>query len=128
MVGLIEPILVETEGADYRISAQWDSQEEAIKVNLGINARDWKKPSNLKETIFCKNGFPFVFTVSKILGLEEHWTDENEIKVDYSSVHLVLRAGPVDGKEPCINIIDTSGKFEHDLNFYIKPENGKSLN
>ncbi len=115
--------IINTEGARYELSSQWDSENKSVRVDLKIDARDWKKPSDL-EIISAENNFPFILNIFKILGYEEEWPCEKGVEIDYSSVQLVLTAKSSTGKELYRDTIDSSGKFYHDITFYIKPEIG----
>ena len=107
---------IETLGVTYIISTKWDNN--FIKIVLKINARDWKKSCNLEKTIFIENNFLFTLEIFRIFGLEEEWPDE----IDYSAVYLFLIARSEIGNELYREQIEVSAKFNHGMNFQIKPE------
>lgn len=111
--------IIETEGVDYKISTKWDTELNAIKVNLNIEVRDWKKAGNL-DVLLMENDFPFRIISSLFFGIEEEWYYPNtgKTEIDYSDVNLHLHACSSEGKSLYSKDIKNPHK---NLIFYIRP-------
>ena len=112
--------IIETDGADYEISTSYDNKNHRIKINLKINARDWKKPSDF-EVMLTEDNYPFKLDGVVILGEEERWPGENGTEIDYKTVLFSLIATSLSGNRLYKQTINTSAKFFHDIDFYIRP-------
>lgn len=111
---------IKTEGVDYKISTKWYEEIKAIKVNLNIKARDWKKAGRL-DVLLMENDFSFRIMSSLIFGIEEEWYDSNtgKTEIDYSEVNLHLHVCSFEGKN--LYSKEIKNPFYENLIFYIKP-------
>lgn len=111
---------IETEGVDYKILTEFDTEQKAIKVSLNIKARDWKKAGNL-DVLLMENNFQFKLVSLVTFGTEEEWYYSNtgKTEIDYSEVNLYLYACSSEGKN--LYSKEIKNPFSENLIFYIKP-------
>jgi len=107
-----------SEGVDYKLSTEWDDKQNAIKINLDIKARDWKKAKNL-DIVLIENDFPFIVTSSLFFGYEEYGIYEGRTEIDYNEVNLFVNVSSLDGKN--LYSRKLNNPFYENLTFFIKP-------
>ncbi len=111
---------IKSEGVDYELSTKLEDNQKAIKVNINIKARDWKKAKNL-DVVLVENDFPFRVTSYLFFGNEEYYVYEDKSEMDYREIKLYIDVSSLE--EKIFYSTKIKNPFYENLTIFFNPFN-----